>query len=80
MHAVVLTLSPKSAKERLIARGRYDDAKDEIIASRFSWYEEQVVPAINELRTLGWHIDEIDGEPDMETIQKNILSVLGLSQ
>ncbi len=73
---VVLTLTPESAKARLVARGRFDDAKDESIASRFAWYQEHVVPSIEELRQLGWNIIEIDGEPDMETIHKNILAAL----
>ncbi len=76
---VVLTLTPESAKARLVARGRFDDAKDESIASRFAWYQEHVVPSIEELRQLGWNIIEIDGEPDMETIHKNILAALKLA-
>ena len=79
MQAVVLTLTKESAKKRLIARGRFDDAKDDALASRFAWYEEQVVPSIEELRTLGWTVHEIDGEPDIETIHKNVLSSLGLA-
>ena len=79
LHAIVLKLSPASAKARLIARGRYDDAKDEVIASRFSWYEEHVVPSIEELRNLGWTIHDIDGEPDVETIHKNILAAFDLA-
>ncbi len=77
--AIVLKLTPESAKARLVARGRYDDAKDEVIASRFAWYGEHVVPSIDELRTLGWNVVEIDGEPDVETIHRNILSALKLS-
>ena len=79
MCAVVLTLTPASAKQRLTARGRFDDAKDEAIASRFAWYKEHVVPSFEELRKLGWKIHEVDGEPDIEAIHQNILSVLGLS-
>ncbi len=76
---ITLNLSKESAKARLIARGRFDDAKDEVIASRFAWYQEQVVPSIDELKALGWTILEIDGEPDVETIHKNILAALGLT-
>lgn len=75
----MLTLTPENAKARLVARGRYDDAKDEVIASRFAWYQEHVVPSIDELRTLGWNVIEIDGEPDIESIHKNILSALKLA-
>ncbi len=79
LRVISLTLTPQSAKTRLIARGRADDAKDEVIASRFAWYEEHVMPSMEELGALGWTIHEIDGEPDIATIHKNILSVLGLA-
>lgn len=79
LDAVVLTLSKESAKERLVARGRFDDAKDEAIENRFSWYQEHVVPSIEELRKLGWTIHEIDGEPDVDTIHKHILKALKLN-
>jgi len=79
LQAIVLKLTKESAKTRLVARGRFDDAKDEALASRFAWYEEHVVPSIEELRTLGWTIHEIDGEPDVETIHKAILGALKLT-
>ena len=80
LQAIVLTLTTGSAKKRLIARGRADDATDEALNSRFTWYEEHVVPSFEELRTLGWTVHEVDGEPDVETIHKNILATLGVSQ
>ncbi len=79
LSAVVLTLTKDSAKKRLVARGRFDDAQDEAIESRFAWYQEHVVPAIEELRACGWTVHEIDGEPDVDTIHKNILGALKLS-
>lgn len=79
LQAIVLKLSKESAKKRLVARGRFDDAKDEALASRFAWYEEHVVPSFEELRTLGWTVHEIDGEPDMDTVFASILSALKLS-
>lgn len=80
LHVLSLELTPESAKARLIARGRADDAKDEAIANRFTWYKEQVVPALDTLAECGWTVHRIDGEPDVETIHKNILSVLKLAQ
>ena len=80
LQAVVLTLTKEEAKERLIARGRADDATEETLSARFAWYEEQVVPAMNELRNLGWVIHEVNGSPDIQTIHKNILKVLGLAE
>ena len=78
--AIVLTLTEKSARARLIARGRFDDATDEALKSRFAWYTEHVAPSIETLRGLGWTIHEIDGEPDVETVHKNIVVALGLKQ
>ncbi|OGG44756.1 hypothetical protein A2673_01850 [Candidatus Kaiserbacteria bacterium RIFCSPHIGHO2_01_FULL_50_13] len=79
LRAIVLNVSMESAKQRLLLRGRYDDT-DEAIEQRFSWYEENVVPSYQELEKLGWNVFHIDGEPDIETIHKNILSVLGLEK
>ena len=76
LQAIVLTLSKESAKKRLISRGRVDDATDEAMNSRFAWYEEHVVPSFEELRKLGWAVHELDGEPDVQTIHKNILAAL----
>ena len=78
--AIVLKLTEGSARERLISRGRADDATEEALKSRFAWYEEHVVPSIDTLRDLGWKIHEVDGAPDVETIHKNILVVLGLAK
>ena len=79
LRAVVLTLSKETAKKRLIARGRVDDAKDEALNSRFAWYEEHVVPSIEELQRCGWTICEIDGEPDVQAVHTSILLALGLA-
>lgn len=78
--AIVLTLNEKYAKERLIARGRADDATDEALKSRFAWYTEHVVPSIEALRELGWKVHEIDGAPDVPTVHKKIVAALGLSK
>ncbi|MBI5457753.1 nucleoside monophosphate kinase [Candidatus Kaiserbacteria bacterium] len=76
LQAVVLTLSQASAKKRLIARGRFDDAKDEALASRFAWYEEHVVPSIEELRKLGWTVHEIEGEANIDEVFAEIVTAL----
>lgn len=80
LQAVVLTLTKDAAKERLVARGRADDATEDALNSRFAWYEAQVVPALETLRELGWTVHEVDGSPDVDTIHKNILKVLGLAE
>lgn len=79
LHVIVLNLSKESARTRLIARGRPDDATEEALNSRFGWYEDHVVPSIHRLAELGWSIHQIDGEPDIATIHKNILAELNLA-
>jgi adenylate kinase len=79
LRAIVLTLSKEAARERLKARGRFDDVTEEALDKRFAWYQDQVVPSIEALRELGWNILEIDGEPDVETIHKDILAALDLA-
>ncbi len=79
MHIISMNLSKESAKQRLIARGRSDDASEESLNQRFGWYTEHVIPSMHVLRDLGWTLHEIDGEPDTETIHKNILDALKLS-
>ncbi len=79
LHIVSLELTPESAKSRLVARGRADDASDEAIASRFAWYEEHVVPAMKTLEECGWVLHKIDGEPSVEDIHTNILAALKLA-
>ncbi len=78
LHVIILNLSKESARTRLIARGRADDAKEESLNSRFAWYGDYVVPSYKKLQELGWEVHEIDGEPDMETIHKNILQTLNI--
>ncbi len=79
LHAIVLTLSKEHAKSRLIARGRADDATEEALNKRFAWYAESVVPSIEKLRELGWNVHEVDGEPDIQTVHKNVLTALKLT-
>lgn len=78
LHSIVLELSKESARERLLARGRHDDAEEEAIDRRFGWYEAQVVPSINMLERLGWKTHRIDGDRSVEAIHKDIVERLGL--
>jgi adenylate kinase len=73
-----LVINDDTAVKRLLARGRNDDT-EEAIRRRLSWTKTDVLPQIELLKSRGRTIHEIDGEPDVETIHKNILSVLGLA-
>ena len=74
---VSIELSEESAVKRLLARGRNDDT-EEGIKNRLSWYKSDVLPQLQLLRERGRPIHAIDGEPDMDTIHKDILAKLGL--
>lgn len=73
-----LVISDDSAVQRLLGRGRNDDT-EEAIRRRLAWTKTDVLPQLELLKSRGRTIHEIDGEPDTDTIHKNILSVLGLS-
>lgn len=75
---ISLELSEESAVKRLLARGRNDDT-EEGIKNRLSWYKSDVQPQLELLRGRSRPIHVIDGEPDVDTIHKNILVALNLS-
>lgn len=75
---VSLELTEESAVKRLLARGRNDDT-EEGIKNRLSWYKSDVQPQLELLRERSRQIHVIDGEPDVDTIHKNILAALKLS-
>lgn len=73
-----LVISDDSAVKRLLARGRNDDT-EEAIRRRLAWTKTDVLPQLELLKSRGRIVREIDGEPDIETVHKNILQVLGLA-
>lgn len=73
---VSIELSEESSIKRLLARGRNDDT-EEGIRNRLSWYKTDVLPQLELLRERGRKIHVIDGEPDVDTIHKDILGKLG---
>jgi adenylate kinase len=75
---ISIELSEKSVIERLLARGRNDDT-EEGIRNRLGWYKTDVLPQLELLKSRGRTIHLIDGEPDVETIHKQILAALKLS-
>jgi adenylate kinase len=79
LQIVNLVISDDTAVKRLLARGRNDDT-EEAIRRRLAWTKTDVIPQLEFLRDRGRVVHEIDGEPDVGTIHKNILSVLGLAQ
>lgn len=78
LQVVNLVISDDTAVKRLMARGRNDDT-EEAIRRRLAWTKTDVMPQLELLKERGRVIHEINGEPSMEEIHKNILSVLGLN-
>ncbi|MDP3646423.1 MAG: nucleoside monophosphate kinase [bacterium] len=78
-HIVLLVIGDDTAVKRLLARGRNDDT-EEAIRRRLAWTKSDVMPQLELLKSRGRTVHMIDGEPDIETIHNNILSVLGLAQ
>ena len=78
LQIVNLVINDDTAVSRLMARGRNDDT-EEAIRRRLAWTKTDVLPQLELLQSRGRPIHEIDGEPDTETIHKNILAALKLS-
>lgn len=75
---VLIELSEDSIVKRLLARGRNDDSEEKI-RNRISWYKAEVLPSIKILEDRGVVVHRIDGEPDVDTIHKDILAKLQLA-
>ena len=74
---ITLVISDDTAVQRLMARGRNDDT-EEAIRKRLAWTKTDVLPQLDLLKSCGRTMYEIDGETDVDTIHKNILSTLGV--
>ena len=75
---VNLIISDDTAIKRLLLRGRNDDT-EETIRRRLAWTKTDVLPQIEFLKGRGRSVHDINGEPDVQTIYKDILATLGLT-
>lgn len=74
-HVIHLEISREASKERLRARGRMDDVKEEEINSRLDWFEKDVVPAIEYFRHHPeYNFVEVNGEQTVEEIHQQIIA------
>lgn len=79
-HVIALDVSKEWSIARLKERGRADDKEMEI-ESRLSWYEKEVIPAINFFRERdGYTVHDINGEQTIEEVHEDILKALNLKQ
>ena len=72
-----LVINDTTAVQRLMARGRNDDT-EEAILKRLAWTKSDVMPQLELLKSRGRAVIEIDGEPGVESIHKEILAKLSL--
>jgi adenylate kinase family enzyme len=61
--------------QRLLARGREDDKVD-IIAERFSQYENVTRPVLDYLSQNGIKVYEIDGEWSTDVVERQVWKIL----
>ena len=75
---IVMDVSKQWAKERLLARKRSDDS-DEKINRRLSWFDEEVLPAVQFFRdNPAYTVVDINGEQLIEKVHQSIIKVLAL--
>lgn len=70
-----LTATEAVVKERLLQRGRQDDT-DEAITARFKEYEEHIVPILNQFKTAGVKVCDIDGDQTVADVHDAISEAL----
>lgn len=75
---VLIELPEDEAVERLKGRGRKDDT-EENIRKRITWSREHMDAVLQRFESSGVHIHRVNGEPDVETIHRDILEKLQLS-
>jgi adenylate kinase len=73
---VHLTASEEVVMDRLLGRGRQDDHQ-EAIRERFREYEESVKPILDQFKSAGIPVYDINGEQEPEAVHAAILSALG---
>ncbi len=75
---IFLEVSPEWATDKMEKRGRGDDREEEI-KNRLSWYEKNVLPAINHFRDNPYYrFISINGEQSIEEVYQEILNKTGL--
>lgn len=77
--AVFIDVSHAWAEEHLQLRGRADDKKPEVVEKRLSWYENDVLPAINFYKNNpAYRFLHVNGEQTQEEVFSDILKGLGM--
>lgn len=79
-HVLYLKTAYEWSQERLQKRNRTDDTAEQI-KQRLDWFYENTIPAVNYFKNhASYAFQEINGEQDIEAVQADIRSALGLTQ
>jgi adenylate kinase len=70
-----LTASEQAVLERLLSRGRLDDTQ-EAISERFQEYEQAIKPILDQFKSAGIPVLDINGEQSVEAVQADITRAL----
>jgi len=74
---ILMSVSKEWSFKRMIARKRADDSPEKI-QNRLSWYEKDVLPAIEYFKSkTGYNFIEINGEQTIKNVYKDIINKLG---
>ncbi len=74
-----LELDKATARQRLIKRGREDDARPEVIEQRFAEYDNRMGPVLEFIKKEGLKVINIDASGTIESINKDIMEKLNAS-
>ncbi len=72
---VHIKASEEAVKSRLLARGRPDD-NEEAINKRFQEYRVETLPILEEFKSSGVPIIEVDGNKDRDIVSKDIQAMV----
>lgn len=70
-----LVASEEAVKDRLLSRARQDDT-EEAIAERFYEYEQSIKPILEDFRSSGVSVHDINGEQSVRQVHEDIKKVL----
>ncbi len=72
-----INVSREWSEEKLLARGRSDDVSLEKIDKRLDWFDRDVIPAINYIKSDPFYrYIEVDGEQSIEKVHSDIVAAL----
>ncbi len=75
-HVIYIDVKKEESVERLLARKRVDDSRENI-EERLSWFDRDVMPAIDFYRNNpSYNFHHINGEQSVEAVHADILKVI----